>query len=76
MLILKAFALTQVPIDFYDIPSKMVRVDYIAGFADRVYSGEKLKKSDVQAFNMDSDTKKEISSFLFNHSDNLPFYYL
>ena len=44
-LILKAFLGCKVPKDFDAAPNRILMVDAILGLADRVYHGEKLKRT-------------------------------
>ena len=54
----------------------MLMVEAIIGLADRVYHGEKLLRNEVQRYDLDKESKKEIGDILSNCIDNLQFYYL
>ena len=75
-LILKAFLVSTVPKDFYETSERILMVDSIIGLADRVYHGEKLLRNEVQRYDLDKESKKEIGGILSNCIDNLQFYYL
>lgn len=75
-LILKAFLVSTVPKDFNETSERILMVDSIIGLADRVYHGEKLLRNEVQRYDLDKESKKEIGGILSNCIDNLQFYYL
>ena len=64
-LILKAFLVSIVPKDFNETTNRMLMVEAIIGLADRVYHGEKLLRNEVQRYDLDKESKKEIEIYLF-----------
>ena len=76
LLILKAFSISQPPVDFYDTPSKMVMLDSLFGLSERAIHKKNITVQEIESVELTREVKEEINTFLSNHPANLPYYYL
>lgn len=74
--VLKIFLEWNVPKDFYSNPENITMVDSIYGLIDRLYSGEKISRLELDKYNLDTYNKKRIGKFVSNNPENLIFYNL